>query len=328
MGHLTEKRIGVAGATGFIGHRLCAALKTRGAYVRALGRREVDGPWDTFVRTDLTQAVPASALHDVDAVFHLAGKAHALSETRQDEDEYFRINIEGTRKLLEAARTAGVRRFVFFSSVKAMGEGNDECQDELAACHSEIPYGQSKREAERLVLQGGFVPEPVVLRLSMVYGPTRKGNLPKMIEAIRKGRFPPLPETDNKRSMVHIDDVVQAATLAAEKPEAASQTYIVTDGTPYSTRQIYEWICRALEKPVPSWHVPIGMLKMLARVGDGIGILRGGRFMFDSDALDKLLGSAYYSCEKIERELGYNPGRNLQSVLPEIIECLRKKDTT
>jgi len=267
---------------------------------------------------------PVPVPESVDIIFHLAGKAHALSETRQDEDEYFRINVEGTRRLLEAAKAAGVRRFVFFSSVKAMGEGDDECQDELAVCHPEIPYGKSKLEAERLVLEGGYVPEPVVLRLSMVYGPTGKGNLPRMIESVRKGRFPPLPETGNKRSMVHVDDVVQAAILAAEKVEAAGQTYIVTDGIPYSTRQIYEWICHALEKPVPSWYVPIGMLKTLARVGDGIGAFQGRRFMFDSDALDKLLGSAYYSSGKIKRELGYKPVCDLRSTLSEMVHRLCK----
>jgi len=319
---LTEKRIGVAGATGFIGRRLCAALETRDAYVRALGRREVDGPWDTFVRTDLTQGVSGDALDGVDTVFHLAGKAHALSESRQDEDEYFRINTEGTRKLLEAARAARVKRFIFFSSVKAMGEGGDECLDDSAACQPETPYGKSKLEAERLVLEGGYVPEPVVLRLNMVYGPTRKGNLPRMIEAVRKGRFPPLPETGNKRSMVHVDDVVQAAMLAAEKPEAAGQTYIVADGTPYSTRQIYEWILEALDNPVPSWSIPVPVLQGLARVGDGIGNLRRKRFMFDSEALQKLTGSAWYDSGKICRELGFNPEIYLHDALPGIVQFL------
>lgn len=315
------RRVLVTGGSGFIGQRLCSALRRDGYGVLASGRRARAGPWDAFAVWD---ASPVTVPENIDVIFHLAGKAHALAETQQDENEYFRINTEGTRKLLEAARAARIKRFVFFSSVKAMGEGGDICLDEQAACEPETPYGKSKLEAERLVLEGGYVPDPVVLRLSMVYGPTRKGNLPRMIESVHKGRFPPLPETGNKRSMVHVNDVVQAAILAAEKVDAAGQTYIVTDGTPYSTHQIYEWICHALEKPVPSWHVPFGMLKMLARVGDGIGVLRGRRFMFDSDALEKLLGSAWYSSEKIQRELGYKPVCDLRSTLPEIIEHLHK----
>ncbi|MDQ7010672.1 MAG: NAD-dependent epimerase/dehydratase family protein, partial [Mariprofundaceae bacterium] len=224
-------------------------------------------------------------------------------------------NTEGTRRLLEAAKAAGARRFVFFSSVKAMGEGGPGCLDETAGCRPETAYGKSKLAAERLVLEGGFVPEPVVLRLSMVYGPATKGNLPKMIEAVRKGRFPPLPETGNKRSMVHVDDVVAAALLAAEKPAAAGQTYIVTDGKAYSTRRMYEWVCEALDKPVPSWHIPVPALKALARMGDVIGRVRGRRFMFDSDALAKLTGSAWYDSGKICRELGFEAGIHLHEAL-------------
>ncbi len=268
------------------------------------------------------QGSSAPELPAADVCFHLAGKAHALSETRQDEAAYFSINTDGTRKLLESCRAAGVRRFVFFSSVKAMGEGGAEAQDESAECRPETPYGASKREAERLVLEGGYVPEPVVLRLSMVYGPTRRGNLPRMIEAVARGRFPPLPETGNRRSMVHVEDVVEAALLAARHPRAAGQTYIVTDGRGYSTRQIHAWICDALGKPRPGWTLPLGVLQMVARLGDGVGALRQRRFAFDSQALDKLVGAALYSSARIERELGFQPQRDLRAALPEIVAFL------
>jgi len=317
-------RVAVTGASGFIGHRLCSALKARRAHVLALGRSEAEGPWDAFIQADLVQDIPAGALNGVDTVFHLAGRAHALSETPQDENEYFRVNVEGTRRLLEASKEAGVRRFVFFSSVKAMGEGtgSDKPVDEKGPCEPQTPYGKSKLAAERLVLSGGYVPEPVVLRLSMVYGPTHKGNLPRMIAAISKGLFPPLPETGNRRSMVHVDDVVASAILAAESPAAVGQTYIVTDGRAYSTRQMYEWICEVLGKGVPAGHIPMPVLKGLARIGDGIGRIRGRRFMFDSDALEKLTGSAWYSSVKLEREQGFLPSRHLRQSLPEIIRFL------
>jgi len=321
------KRVVVTGATGFIGQHLVERLVAAGVEVVALVRAQKAGLWEHTLLWDTSMVAPdLSEFGEVDAIFHLAGKAHALSSGWQDEQEYFPVNIAGTRCLLEAAREARVQRFVFFSSVKATGEPVDRIVDETDQSLPESMYGRSKRMAEQLVLEGDYVPEPVILRLSMVYGPTQMGNLARMIEALRKGRFPPLPETDNKRSMVHVDDVVQAAILAAEKMEAVGQTYIVSDGIPYSTCQIYAWICEALEKPVPSWHVPIGVLKTLAKVGDGIGVLRGRRLMFDSDALDKLLGSAYYDSGKIERELGYKSSRNLQSALTEIVEYLSKKD--
>lgn len=312
----------VSGASGFIGQNLCRHLRERGVGIRALMRHECQGPWNEVLVADLAASLPDKVLQGVDTVFHLAGKAHALSETRQEEAEYHAINTAGTQRLLEACQAEGVQRFVLFSSVKAMGEGGMACLDEGADIPPETPYGRSKLEAERLVLNGGYVPHPVVLRLSMVYGPIEKGNLPRMIHAIAKGRFPPLPELRNQRSMVHVDDVVRAAMLVAERPESAGGTYILTDGQAYSTRQMYEWICGALGKSIPAWYVPTFALRLLAMLGDGIGTLRGKRFVIDSDALEKLVGSACYSSDLIQKDLGFKPERNLQESLGEIVVAL------
>jgi nucleoside-diphosphate-sugar epimerase len=124
--------------------------------------------------------------------------------------------------------------------------------------------------------------------------------------------------------MVHVSNVVDAAILAAAHPAANGQCYIVTDRRPYSTRELYEMICRSLGKPIPRWHVPLGALKGLAWVGDVIGRLRRQRFVFDSDALEKLTGSAWYSSEKIARELGFRPKVAFEDTLPEMIDWYRK----
>ncbi len=305
------KRVLLTGATGFIGSHLLVLLRGRGVCVQALGRSRPEGV-ESFALWDLAaEAGPdVSELEGVDAVFHLAGKAHALSERRQDEDEYFRINTAATEKLLKAAQRAGVRRFVYISSVKAADE--------------DTPYARSKREAEKRVLEGGLLPAAVVIRPAMVYGNTAKGNLPRMIRLIEKGRFPPVPEFGNRRSMVHVEDLVQAAWLTAVCPEAAGKIYTVTDGYAYSTHQIYTWISEAVGRPVPSWHVPAVVLRMLAYAGDAVGRLRGRRFMFDSDTFGKLAGSAYFSNEKIVRELGWRPTRDLRKSLPEMIGYLRE----
>jgi len=310
----------VTGASGFIGKQLCDSLIAQGSPVLAMTRDETSGPNGCLPWfCDLCDVVDEKKMVSVDTVFHLAAKGHSLSESKSDKAEYYRVNTEGTRKLLEAARKAGVRRFVFFSSIKAMGEGGNESLDESAICEPKTPYGQSKLEAEHLVIEGGYVPEPVVLRLSMVYGMNGKGNMPQMIKAIDRGTFPPLPEFGNKRSMVHVEDVVRAAILAAGKQEAIGQTYFVTDGQTYSTRQIYEWICTALGKPIPTRHVPGWLLEVMAKAGDGIYSLRGRRFMFDSDTLNKISGSAWYSSEKIRRELGFHEKLHLRESLPDIV---------
>ncbi len=191
--------------------------------------------------------------------------------------------------------------------------------DETCAAPPDTPYGQSKRAAEKLVLEGGYVPHPVVIRPCLVYGPTPKGNLDKMIEAVKRGRFPPLPEVGNKRSMVHIDDVIGAALLAAEHPAAKGQVFIAADNEPFSTRQLFEWICTAAGKRVPGWTVPLWVLKLLGRVGDLIGKIRGRRFVFDSDALAKLTSSAWYTSAKLQRDLGWRPRHTLRETMPEIV---------
>ena len=314
----------ITGADGFIGRRSCENLQNVGYLVRRIIHNVSKRREDTFVM-DLSAPIDcANAFQQATTVFHLAGKAHALAETRQDEHEYFQVNTEGTRKLLEAAKQAGVQKFIYFSSVKAVGDSDFEPMDESVQTLAETPYGQSKYAAEQLVLHGGYVPHPVVIRPSMVYGNTEKGNLPRMIQAIRRGMFPPLPETHNRRSMVHVDDVVQAAILAAEKPEAAGQIYIITDGQEYSTRQIYDWIRTALGKSPFNASIPIGLLKLLAKSGDAIDRVSGRRFPFDSDALDKLTGSAWYSSAKIQHELGFSPQHTLKSSLPDIVRYLHK----
>ncbi|MDX8405218.1 MAG: NAD-dependent epimerase/dehydratase family protein [Mariprofundus sp.] len=311
------KTVLVTGATGFIGQRLCAALLDKGVKLRVLGRSRPNIDADFFY-WELTEPLDGKALDGVDTVYHLAGKAHALAETRQDADEYFQINTVATQRLLESSQKAGVKTFIYFSSVKAAGDV-DGLMDESTSTIPDTPYGESKKASEQLLLTGGYVPHPVVIRPAMVYGNTDKGNLPRMIQAVRSGRFPPLPELRNRRSMVHVDDVVRAASFAVEHDAAAGQIYIVTDGRPYSTRQMYEWICEAVHKPVPAWKLPLFILKLLARLGDAIGFIRGQRFIFDTDALGKLTGSAYYSSAKIERQLGFRADRNLHEAMPEIV---------
>lgn len=320
------KRALITGANGFVGQTLNEWLMAKGCLTLGLVRNSDLMQENRLVLDIAKSGWDVNPCRGVDTVFHLAAKVHDFSPKEKSVDDYFKVNIEGTRRLLEAARDNGIERFIFFSSVAAVAVDyhDDALQDESSVGMAETPYGQSKFQAEQLVLHGGYVPHPVVIRPSMVYGNTEKGNLPRMIDAIRKGVFPPIPEVHNKRSMVHVEDVVQAALLAADKPEAAGQVYIVTDGHAYSTREIYDWIREALGKPQSSLTMPLALLRAMAKVGDGIGKLRGRRFLFDSDALEKLIGSAWYSSAKIERELGFKPVHDLKSSLPEIVRYLER----
>jgi UDP-glucose 4-epimerase len=320
---VSENRVLVTGAAGFIGRRLCETLLPH-ARVRALLRRSQDGPWHDSVVADLgSEEIPAAALEGVDTVYHLAAHAHQAS-AHGNAAIYERVNVAGTRALLDAAKVEGVRRFVMMSSVKAMGEGGADPADERTPPRPASPYGRTKLAAERMALYGGFVPEAVVLRPVLVYGPGVKGNLAAMISAISAHRFPPIPRVHNRRSMVHVDDVVAAAILAGRTVDAAGETFIVSDGVLYSTRRIYELICAALGRDVPAWMVPRSVLRLAAFAGDVLSGLGRRSAPFSSEAYRKLFGSACYDASRITRRIGFRPRRDLEHSLPEIVESWRR----
>ena len=165
-----------------------------------------------------------SAFAGRDAVIHLAARNHVLRETAKDPLlEYRRVNVEGTRNVVRAARKQGVGLFVHVSSIKALGEGTEDVLDETAPCLPSTPYGISKLESEEVVRAEAEGTGMVVLifRLPMVYGPGNKGNLPRMIRWADRGLLFPLVQPDNLRSMVYVGNVVAAVKLVLERTPRA-----------------------------------------------------------------------------------------------------------
>ncbi|MDG4596992.1 MAG: NAD-dependent epimerase/dehydratase family protein [Candidatus Contendobacter sp.] len=315
-----DRPVLVTGGTGFIGRRLAMTLRERGARVRALVRleRAMSSDWSgvEIAIGDLADAASlARACVGIDTVIHAAGFAHAdAAATPEFAARHWAINAEGTFRLLDAAVTAQVERFVHLSSVKAVGEPGSRCVDEGWDAPPETPYGRAKRAAEEQVLlvgrQAGL--HAVNLRPALVYGLGMKANLARLLEAVRRGWLPPLPETGNRRSLVHVDDVCQAAALAAAHPAARGQTYLVTDGQPYSGRELYLTIRRALGYTAPRWVVPASVLYGAAALADGALWLTGRRDRRAEAALDKLLSWACYDSTRIKQELGYWPNWTFQ----------------
>lgn len=321
-------RVLVTGGTGFVGGHLLPRLRAEGVTVRVLSRRAapVETPFD-WVRGDLTareSLLPAVA--GVDTVLHLGGYAHAMSRPDPAElERHRRTNLEGTSTLVQAAAEAGARRFVLVSSVKAAGEDPQQCIDEDDARLPRDPYGAVKRLAEERVLAtaGASGMAACVLRPALVYGPGVKGNLAAMMTAIARGRFPPVPETGNVRSMVDVRDLVEAILAAAVRPEAAGGTFILTDGEAYSTRRIYLAMCAALGRRPPPWTLPAGLLRLLGRLGDAGEALFGRDLPIDSTRVRRLLESACYRSVRAEAGLGFRPRHRLEDALPEMVAALR-----
>lgn len=306
------KKSVVTGATGFIGRHLCEKLKEQGEFVIACGREQQQGPWDEFLQMDLpSKCFPEESLKGVTTIYHLASKAHDMSGKPLGFDEFKPVIVDGTARIVEAADASEIPRLVYLSSVKAMGEGNPAQTplsplDESTPVAPQTPYGLAKAEAEKLV-HGSGIPHAVVLRPPMVFGPGEKGNLPRMIRAIQAKRFPPLPETGNKRSMIHVDDLVEFALRAARSPAAAGKSYIVTHPDAISTRQLYDGIRDFLGLPPSQAAIPFTLLKIAAGLGTFLGKITGSSMPLDLETLDKLTGSAWYASGLAERELGYVP---------------------
>jgi nucleoside-diphosphate-sugar epimerase len=309
----------VTGADGFIGGRLASRLEAIGSDVYRLSRK---GTGPKTITNDIGKD-PIVGLADIkpQAVFHLAGRVHRMDEGGDAEAEHIRVTVDGTTYLLQAAADAGAKAFVFFSTVAVLPEGLASELDENTRPAPTTPYGRAKLRAEELVLamNGKSGMRTVCLRLPMVYGPGHKGHLPRMIAAIDRGVFPPLPQYPGKRSLVHVEDAVDAAILVATRPEAAGKVYIVSEPRPYSSREIYEIVLQALGRQAPGWHVPRAVLASGALLGDLGERVARRRLPFDSATLSKLSVPAIYSGRRIERELGFRTKKTFATAAREVV---------
>jgi len=298
-----RKKYLITGASGFIGSRLVSFLNNNKCDLRFLSRNSKS---DETIQCDLlTDPIPQEALFSIDTVFHLAGFANDMHDTSEIIDLYYKLNVTATVQLANLAAKIGVKKFVFVSSVKAGGNANTNiCADENDLGYPEGVYGKMKREAELKLLKIGKESNMHVsiIRPSLVYGPNMKGNLQLMLSGIEKGWFPPLPEIGNRRSMIHVDDLVQAIFLVAENDQANGEIFIATDGTPYSSRDIYNAMCTVTGKAIPKWSIPKILLDLSSLVSTRI------KYM-----IDKLLGNKYYSSAKLEA-IGFKAKKTLKDM--------------
>lgn len=266
----------VTGATGFVGAALAARLAASTTYsVRCVSRRPArDLPGEQVVIGGLGPDAAwdrawAVALESVDVVVHCAARVHVMDETANDPlAAYRQVNAEGTLTLARQAAEAGVRRFIFLSSIKVNGEATDAsgaftAQDEPAPAD---PYSISKWEAEvglrELARSTGM--ELVIIRPVLVYGPGVKGNFNSMMSWLYKGMPLPLGAIHNQRSLVALDNLVDLIVTCLEHPAAAGQTFLVSDGEDLSTTQLLQQMARALSRPARLVPVPASVLECAA----------------------------------------------------------------
>jgi nucleoside-diphosphate-sugar epimerase len=297
-------KILVTGANGFIGRSLCATLKEKGYFVRGAVRnnmRDVPGV-DEYAQVGDIDGSTAwrQALGGIDVVVHLAGRAHVLKDSAANPIESFRkVNVLGTERLARSCVEAGVKRFIFISSVKA--DGDDA-------------YGVSKREAENslacIAKETGL--EVVILRLPLVYGPGVKANFKNLIKLAISGLPLPFKGINNRRSFLYLGNLVDAISVCIIHPLAAGETFLVSDGQDVSTPELIRMVAGAMGKRVVLFHLHFGILKTLCRIVGKAG------------ELEKLTGSLVVDSSKIRNLLGWKPPFTLEEGIRETVKLLRK----
>jgi nucleoside-diphosphate-sugar epimerase len=324
----------ITGATGFVGGHLVETCVRRGLTVRGLARPGSDtGVLEscgaTVMRGDLTDAgAVREALQGVTVVFHCAAKVGDWGPV----EDYRAVNVEALRGLLEACRGQPLQRFVHFSSLGVYAArhhyGTDETEP-LPARHMD-GYTQTKVEAEQLALryQREYAVPVVVLRPGFIYGPRDRTVLPSLIEKLR--RWEVLYIGDNRRAMncIFVENLVDAALLAMEKPQAIGQIYNLTDGEAVSKRRFIEAVANGVGVPKPfSLGVPLWTSRFTAWWMEGLwrGIgakavppLTQGRLKFLGLNLD-------FSIEKAKRELGYRPRVSFDEGMRETTEWYKRQ---
>lgn len=265
----------ITGASGFVGGAVLATARSRGMAARPVFRRlgSATGVGDTKTGAlqILTLAVDTdwgAALADIDVVIHCAARVHVMRDSEIDPLAAFRaVNVDGTLNLARQAAAAGVKRFVFVSSIKVNGGGTKPGH---AYSAGDIPapedaYGLSKAEAEaglcELARETGM--EVVIIRPPLVYGPGVKGNFYSLMRWVARGL--PLPlgaATRNRRSLVALENLVDLILTCVIHPNAANQIFLASDGDDLSTAELLQKLGKALNRPALLLPVPVSLLTL------------------------------------------------------------------
>ena len=311
-------RILVTGATGFIGRRLCTSLVSQGHFVRGVARTaSAPQAGVEFQARDFTQAAAiAGSLDGIDCVIHLAGRAHVLDKRADAPELYQAVNCDATLQLARLAMDAGVKRFVFISSIGVNGNQSGQQRfDEDSTPAPTADYAHSKLDAEtglRRLLETADM-EWVIIRPPLVYGADAPGNFRTLLKVVARGTPSPFGWVRNARSIVSVDNLCALISLAAQHPAAAGEVFLASDGSDVSTHQMLQALAEGMQRRRVSIPVPAPFLALLLTLAG------------KSDLYTQLCGSLTIDCTKAQRLLGYQPDtdtlRSLRQVGERYLSC-------
>ncbi|MEB0122553.1 SDR family oxidoreductase [Pseudomonas sp. CCI1.2] len=310
---MAGRSILVTGATGFLGSSLVRHLASSDAFFVKAPVRHLRVIFPVGVEILPIEDLDAStnwqtALLGVEFVVHTSARVHVMSETAKDPlVEFRKVNVEGTLNLARQAAAAGVKRFIFISSIKVNGESTLPGKP-FSAHDAPAPkdaYGVSKLEAEkglyRLAASTGM--EVVIIRPVLVYGPRVRANFLSMMQWLSKGIPLPLGAVHNQRSLVSLENLISLIVSCINHPRAANQTFLVSDGQDISTEHLLKKLASALGKPARLMPVPVWLMH-------GVAVLLGRR-----DLSSRLFGSLQVDISKNRELLGWTPPVSLDQGL-------------
>lgn len=300
----------ITGASGFIGGALRATL-SRAGYDAVPAVRVARGmPAERVVgeigpNTDWREVLPGAQ-----AVVHLAARVHVMRDAASDPLSVFRsVNTAGTLNLARQSAAAGVKRFVFVSSIKVNGEGRESPYTESDPPGPRDAYAISKWEAELGLreIESATGMEVVVLRPPLVYGPGVGANFLRLMRSVEKGRPLPFGRVANRRSLLFLDNFTDAIRLCLEHPSAAGKTFLLSDGEDVSSAELVRRLARVMNRPARLLPVPASWLRM------------AGALFGRSTEMDRLLGSLTVDSTRIRQELGWRPPFSLEEGLGQTV---------
>lgn len=309
----------VTGASGFVGRGLCPVLVEQGhevvAVLRSASAIEMPKQLGAYPSPAIVGSIGPETnwqplLQGVHAVVHLAARVHVMVDVATDPLAAFRsVNTEGTLNLARQCAAAGVRRFVFVSSIKVNGEGRKQPYSESDPALPQDAYAISKWEAELGLreIESATGMAVVILRPPLVYGPGVGANFLRLMRMVEKRRPLPFGRVENRRSLLYLGNFTDAIRLCLEHPAAAGKTYLLSDGEDVSSADLVRRLARAMKRPTRLLPVPASWLR------------RAGALAGRSAEMDRLLGSLAVDSSQIRRELGWRPPFSMEDGLGQAV---------
>lgn len=295
----------ITGATGFVGSTLVKRLLRANVQLNAtvLAGEDAGHLPPEVKRVAVAPLCGSSdystAVRGVDILVHLAARVHVMQDNATDPlCEFRKVNRDGTELLARQAREAGVKRFVLMSTIGVNGNTSGSrafSESDAATPHNN--YSISKLEAEislkNLCEKGDM--EAVIIRAPLVYGPGNPGNFLSLLRVVAKGIPLPFASVTNRKSFLYVENLADALACCATHPNAAGQTFLISDGEDVSTPDLIRLLAAGMGKPSRVFPFPLALMRF------------AGKALGKSNAVDQLLGSLQVDSSKIRRELGWVP---------------------